>query len=116
MRDLAKVQRRKIMIQHMTTYIDDRGNQRKDWVDWNEFWAKRSNLWGETYYAAAVAGEENTVEFEIRYIAFLEDLIHNVSDYRVVFEGVEYEIKHVDPLKDGGDWIKLKCLERGAGG
>lgn len=116
MRDLGKVLRHKIMIQKMTTEYDEWENQVRVWTDWQEMWAKRSNLFGQTYYAAKVAGEENTVEFEVRDAPFMEELVHSVDEYQVVFGETEYVIKQVDPLRDGGGWVKLKCLERGVSG
>ncbi len=47
-----------------------------------------------------------------------ETVAHRLSskENSGVFEGVEYVIKQVDPLRDGGGWVKLKCLERGVSG
>lgn len=111
MRELGRVRRRKIKIQKMTMGRDEWQNEVKYWADWREVWAERSSLWGQAYYAAKAVNEENTVEFVLRYVGFLDEL--NTFDYQVVFEGVAYEIEQIDHLDDDGMWIKLRCLERG---
>ena len=111
MRELGKVLRHKITIQKKTTYIDEWGNQVRSWVDWKTVWAERRNLWGQAYYVAKAHGEENKVIFEVRYTPAYEELIHAVDQFQVVYKGIEYEIKHVDALEDGGAWIRLECLE-----
>lgn len=114
MKDLARVRRRKIVIQKKTVVEDEWFNQVETWVDWQEVWAERSNLWGESYYAARAVNEENTVEFTIRYASFVEQI--DTTNYQIVFEGRAYSIEQIDHLKDDGLWVKLKCLERGANG
>lgn len=112
MRDLGRVRRRKIAIQKQTDIEDEWGNVTKDWADWQTIWVERSSLWGKAYYAARAVNEENTVEFVLRHVGFLDEL--NTFDYQVVFEGVAYEIKQIDHLEDDNMWIKLRCLEAGA--
>ncbi len=114
LRDVGKVRRRKITIQKMELIEDEFLNKKKVWVDWKTLWAERSNLWGQTYFAAKAVNEENTVEFVLRYVSFLDQL--NTFDYQVVFEGVAYEIRQIDHMQDDGMWIKLRCLERGVSG
>ncbi len=143
MRELGKTLRHRIMIQKRSVTKDPWGNQVEEWQDWQTVWANLQTLWGERYYAAKAVGEENTVIFELRRAPFLEDLIFNLADYRivetyitrgemgigivsinqpVVVEGTPtkhfgraYTIKRVDQLP-GGAWIKLTCEESGGNG
>lgn len=143
MRELGKTLRRRIMIQKRSVTKDPWGNQVEEWQDWQTVWANLQTLWGERYYAAKAVGEENTVIFELRRAPFLEDLIFNLADYRIVetyitrgeigigIVGVNqsvlvedapithfgrvYTIKRVDQLP-GGTWVKLTCEESGSNG
>ena len=45
--------------------------------------------------AGAIQGKRN-LTFEIRYFADLEDLSLNIQCYRVVYQGVPYDIKDYD--------------------
>lgn len=114
MKDLGRVQRRKIVIRKLTEGQDEFLNPIKTWEPWRTLWAECSNLWGERYYAAKAYGEEGTVEFILRYVPFLDQL--NTTEFDVKFEGKEYVIKHIDHLEDDGMWIKISCLERGTHG
>jgi len=115
MRELGKTLRHRIMIQKRSVTKDPWGNQVEEWQDWQTVWANLQTLWGERYYAAKAVGEENTVIFEMRLAPFMDALIHNVADYRVVYGGVVYTIKRADPLP-GEAWVKLTCEESGGNG
>lgn len=45
--------------------------------------------------AGAIQGKKN-LTFEIRYFADLEDISLNIQSYRVVYQGVPYDIKDYD--------------------
>lgn len=111
MRDLAKVRRRKITIRKKTVGFDEWENQVESWVEWKILWAERTALWGQEYVAAQAINQEQTIEFTVRHVGFLDEL--NTVDFDVLYNGKEYDIKHIDPFKDDGMWIKLRCLERG---
>ena len=115
MRELGKTLRHRIVIQKRSVTKDPWGNQVEEWQDWRTVWGNLQTLWGERYYAAKAVGEENTVIFEMRLAPFMDALIHNVADYRVVYDGVAYTIKRVDPLP-GEAWVKLTCEESGGNG
>ena len=111
MKDLGRVRRRKIVIQKQTDIEDEWGNVAKDWADWRTIWAEKSGLWGEAYYAARSHGEQNTVEFRVRHVQFIEDM--DTVNYRIIYEDKPYDIKQIDHLRDDGQWVKFKCLEAG---
>lgn len=43
----------------------------------------------------AIQGKRNLV-FEVRYFAALEDIALNIQSYRILFQGVPYDIKDFD--------------------
>lgn len=45
--------------------------------------------------AGAIQGKKN-LTFEIRYFADLEDISLNLQSYRIVYQGVQYNIKDYD--------------------
>jgi SPP1 family predicted phage head-tail adaptor len=140
MRELARVRRRKIIIQKRIVGTDEWGNDVDAWMDWRTLWAEMESLWGQDYYAARALGEQNTIIFVLQYVPFLDQL--NTKDFRVLYDPVSvydqdpttdtvtmltpgfpaaaiqdrkclriYNIKTIDPYKDGGSFIKLRCLE-----
>lgn len=110
MKDLGRVRRRRLTIQRKETTKDRAGNLTESWVDWKTVWAERSSLWGRDYYAALAVGEEQTVEFVVRYVAFLEEL--KTDTHRLLYDGELYNIRHTDYLKDDGTWLKMKAVRR----
>lgn len=113
MKDLAKVRRRKIIIQKKTEDFDGIGNQIEVWKDWKTLKVEKAGLWGQEYYAAKAIGEENTVVFIAKWVSFLDDL--NVVEYRILFDSVPYDIKNIDRVNDD-IWVKIKALRSGADG
>jgi len=110
MRDLARVRRRKLIVQKKETITNQYGDTVTDWNDWRKLRVEKSDLWGSEYYAALADGEEKTVEFVVRHVAFLDEL--KTDTHRIIYEGDTYDIKHIDHLKDDGMWIKLKVMRR----
>lgn len=113
MKDLAKVRRRRIIIQKRTITEDDIGNQIEAWNDWKTLKAKKEGLWGQEYYAAQVINEENTIVFTVRYVAFIDDI--DTIDYRIMFDSTSYDIKNIDHVNDD-IWVKIKALRSAADG
>ncbi len=108
MRDLQKVRRQKVTILEHTEKREY-GSIVLKWEPWKTVWARRISLWGQAYFAARAVGEEQTVEFEVQWTPFLKEI--NTVDHRFELDGVQYEIKHVDHLRDDGEWVKFRCLE-----
>jgi len=111
MQGLARVPRRTIVIQHKVITKDQYGDVTEVWEAWRTLRAERSNLWGRDYYAALAVGEEQAIEFTVRYVSFLDEL--KTDTHRILYEGETYDIKHIDHLRDDGAWIKLKAMRRG---
>jgi len=111
MRDLGRVRRRKIVIQRKVTEKNKWGDLVTEWRDWQTVWAERGSLFGRDYYAALAVGEQQTVEFGVRHVGFLDDL--TTDTHRLVFEGNVYDLKQVDYLKDDGMWLILRASRQG---
>lgn len=110
MKDLARVRRRKIVIQKKVDGFDSLNNPVKIWANWKTLRVERSSLWGREYYAAQAVGEEKTVVFTAKWVSFLGEL--NTVEYRILFDGKAYDIKNIDPMQDDGTWVKIKAVER----
>lgn len=113
MRDLAKVRRRKIIVQKRTITQDDIGNQIEVWEDWKTLKAEKTGLWGQEYYAAKAVNEQDTIIFTVRHVAFVDEM--DTVDYRVMFESKAYDIKNIDHVNDD-IWVKIKVLRSAADG
>jgi len=113
MKDLAKVRRRKIVVQKRTITEDEIGNQIETWQDWKTLKAEKNGLWGQEYYAAKVVNEESTVVFTVRHVTFTDEI--NTYDYRIMFEGTPYDIKNIDRVNDD-IWVKIKALRSAVDG
>lgn len=48
------------------------------------------------YLSAGAIQAKKTLTFEVRYFADLEDISLNLQSYRVVYQGVQYDIKDYD--------------------
>ncbi len=107
MKDLAKVRRRKIIIQKKTFDFDDIGNQIEVWKDWKALKAEKTGLWGQEYYAAQAVNEQDTIVFTVRHVVFIDEI--DTVDYRIMFDGVPYDIKNIDRVNDD-IWVKIKAL------
>lgn len=113
MKDLAKVRRRTITIQSKIDTEDEIGNPIEVWSNWKTVKAEQTSLWGQEYYAAAAVGQEETVVFTLKHVAFLDAL--DSVQHRLIYDGKAYDIKHIDPLKDDGMWLKVKAILRPTG-
>ena len=67
------------------------------WEDVFKVHASINKAKGDDEYlsAGAIQGKKNLI-FEIRYFADLEDISLNIQSYRVVYQGVPYDIKDYD--------------------
>lgn len=108
MKDLQKVRRHKATILEHTE-VREYGSIVLKWVPWRSVWVRRVSLWGQAYFAARAVGEEQTIEFEVQWTPFLKNI--STTKHRFELDEVEYEIKHIDYMRDDGEWVKFRCLE-----
>lgn len=59
--------------------------------------------------AGAIQGKKN-LTFEIRYFADLEDISLNKQSYRVVYQGVPYDVKDYDDFMQQHKTVKLMAV------
>jgi len=110
MKDLARVRRRTIIIQKKIDGTTSIGEPVEIWSNWKTLKAEKTNLFGQDYYAAKAVGEEETVIFTVKYVLFIDEI--NTVEFRLLYDGKAYDIKHIDYLKDDDMWVKIKALER----
>ena len=113
MKDLQTVRKHKLIIQVKTVIEDEWGNEKEQWVDWKNATAEKLELYGQEYYAAKSLGEEQTVKWKIKYVAFVEEI--NTVKHRIIDVRKRdiYDIKDIDHLKDDGMWFIIKAEKSG---
>lgn len=105
---------RKITIQKYTISSDSIGNQKATWADYKTVYADINGLYGQDYWAAAAQGQENTINFTIRWSKSLEQLAKDkdFTLYRIVFDGNIYSIKDYDNVDFANVIIKIKAVSK----
>ena len=79
---------------------------------------KWSSVWGlhasvnksrsaNEYLSAGATQAKRTLVFEVRYFAGLAALADNTQMYRVVYEGIPYNIEDYDDYMEGHKTVKL---------
>lgn len=96
----------------IVTYEEIRldGKPTKQEKDFYECWATPLDLIGTELYNALNIKLENTIIFKVRYCKHLENL-RNKDKFSIVWQGRKYTIYHVDWLKYGKKYIKIKCKQ-----
>lgn len=101
---------KRIVIQKLEIVTTENNFDEEAWMDFKTVWASINNLWGKEFYAAKAINEENTVEFIIRYSKDLEVL--NSKEYRIKWQGREFDITFIDNIRYENKWLKIKAIER----
>lgn len=98
---MRKVFDRPIVIQKINELTED-------WEDVFKVHASVNKSSGDNEYlnAGAIQGKKN-LTFEIRYFSDLEDISFNLSCYRIVYRGVNYDIKDYDDFMENHKTVKL---------
>ena len=84
----------KIEVQVFGDSENEAGESIKTWKIYKRLWADKKQLKGITTYYEDKEGLEYTYRFKVRY---REDL---TEDMRIVYKGVIYDIKHINPIKE----------------
>lgn len=99
----------KILLQKLTTSVDEIGNQISLWSDFLFVYSYvSSNSPKETLTSGAI-WDEGSLEFSIRYSSELKDITQ--TGYRVVFREEIYDIKGIDFMNYQKKLIKLRCTK-----
>ena len=96
--------RHRVGVLEFVTYYDEWENQRKEWIEVEQVWAKVSNLHGREYFAAATIQLEKTLVFTVRYKEGLDESM------RLRFQGKSYDIQFVDNIKYRNKFMEIKAL------
>lgn len=105
---------KRIEIERLEVTKGTSGGQLRDWVPWLQgVYAAVRHLSGSEQRATSVGGEVGVTVTEFRIRARPQILPDMAPDLRVMFRGVPYNLKHIIPLFEGGEWIVLTC-EAGA--
>ena len=106
--NIGKLDKR-ITIQKFSTTQNENGFDIEDWVDYKTIWASVNNLWGKEFYSAKAVNMENTVEFVVRYSRDLENI--STKEYRIFWNGRNFDITFVDNIQYENKWLKIKAIE-----
>ncbi len=83
-----------------------KGRSEETWEDYHRTWCDVKSLYGKELYDSLEVDLQNVIKFETRYCQKLAGL--NTKEYRVEWDGVYYNIIHVDYL----DFRKQKLIIR----
>ena len=107
--DIGKLNKR-ITIQKQTVTTDAEGNQIATWQDYFSCYAAVNGVSQRDYWSARQQHEENTVTFRLRCCADLKTL--NTIDYRIVFDGIIYDITGIDNVLFADSLLSIKGVEK----
>lgn len=98
---------KRIVIQVNSDQEDKIGNQATMWTDFHKCWARVIGISDKEYWQARQQNEEQIVSFKIRYCRKLSGL--NDYDYRILYNGETYNIKHIDNLFRADSLLIIKA-------
>lgn len=105
---------KRIAIERLEISKGTSGGQQRRWMPWLQgLHSAVRHLSGAERRASSIGGEVGVSVTEFRIRARPQIQPEMVPDLRVMFGGVPYDIKHINPLFEGGAWIVLTC-EMGA--
>ena len=77
-----------------------------------ECMAEIQDLYGNELYQALQTEMQNTIVFKVRYCKEMDLLRTHKQDYRVIYQGVEYNIYQVDYGKYAKKYVLIKCQNK----
>lgn len=91
--------------------IQKRNELTEDWEDVFRVHASINKAKSDDEYlnAGAIQGKKN-LTFEIRYFNGIEEISFNIQNYRVVYQGVPYDIKDYDDFMLQHKTVKLLAV------
>lgn len=91
--DVGKM-RHKIEIQVYSYVENEVGEMTKKWITHKKMWSEKKQLRGSNTETLDKEGIEYTYRFKVRYRDDLNE------DMRIVYKGVIYNIKHINPISE----------------
>ena len=101
--DIGKM-RHRIEIQHLTDGENEIGEIVKVWTKYKKLWAEKKQLKGENPTYQDKVGIQYKYRFKIRYTDDIDE------DMRVLYDGVIYDIKHINPVKELNPYTTIDCI------
>ena len=101
--------KKRILIMKSEPTRDENGNHMLEWIEYFSCHAYVNNLSGSEYYEAAKTNTQNEVYFIVRYCSELKDI--DCEHYRIIFEGVPYNISFVDNVMYENKTLKLRAAK-----
>lgn len=101
--DLGKM-RHRIEIQYITDGENEAGETIKVWSTYKKLWAERKQLKGENPTNLDKEGLQYKYRFKIRYRTDIDE------DMRIVYDGVIYDIKNINPVKELEAYTTIDCV------
>ena len=98
---------RRIMIQKTAVLEDDIGNRINGWEDYFSCACTVSEQGGWEKDEAGTRNEEDTVSFTVRYCR--ETAVVTSTEYRIIFDGIPYDIRYVNHRNYRGRSIQFSC-------
>jgi SPP1 family predicted phage head-tail adaptor len=78
------------------------------WVDLLTCQAQVNGLSGSEYWAASAEQAQNSVDFIVRYMPLLSDLLPQTT--RILFRGHSYDVKNIDNFMYQDRSLKLRAV------
>lgn len=101
---------KRIAIERLEISKGSSGGQKRDWVPWlKDLYAAVRHLSGNERRATSVGGEVGVSGTEFRIRARPEIQPDMTTDVRIMFCGMTFNVKHINPLFERGEWIVLTC-------
>lgn len=102
----AGAYRQRIEIQKNNFSKDSVGNPTNNWSKFKCIYAYVNGLSGSEYWEAAVVHAESTLEIVTRWKPFFNQM--TTQGYRIVFQGMVYNIISIDNVQFRNKTIKLR--------
>lgn len=98
----------RIQIIRKTTKVVD-GRAKKTQEEFYSCWCEVKSLATSEKYNALQIGLDNTIMFEVRACAKLEEIRLNLKEFYAVYKGVEFKIYDATPKFVDPQMYQLKC-------
>ena len=100
---------KKITIQKKTTVKNADGYPTTGWVDFYTVWAYVNGVSDKEFLASMAEQHESVVNFTVRYFKALDEV--TTTDYRIVFQGKNYDINGIDNFEFANKTLKFRATE-----
>ena len=109
---LARTFNQRIIIKKREVIIVN-GRKVDKWVDYYSCLSHPTELYGDELYKAIQVKFKTTGIFEVRYCQLIEDMRFHEKDYALEYNGILFDIYHIDYLKNDKFVVLLKVKREG---